>query len=1050
MTKRVKAWDPATNREHEDAFAELVAQQLAVVASKAASALGGVITAAGPTEPATPPPSTAGVSLSDIAIIGSMWQGVVTADLMPALAEQYLRAAGYVRGGIQEAFGLFDIPEVSDVFAENYLAAAANRLRNIGDQLWQHARDELVVGFSQGEGIGKLRDRVSAAAGVTEPRATVIARTEVIAASNAGSINQIRLVGLTGTKEWLATMDTRTRCSHLQADGQSVGIQDKFKVGGAPCGVAEADLDFPGDPTGPPEEIIQCRCSMAFDLVADEEPVTASGPTMFLDAITFESLGSDSKLREYWVHGEGAAKIRWGESGDFNRCVRHLGKYVRDPKGLCAEYHHEALGKWPGQEADVETVTAAAQVHTGAMIAFRMSEADAERLAVHSFEPADQLHCTVAYLGEASSIDQASRAAILELASEIAGMHQPITTETFSYNVFNPHTDGDTAVVLGVRGGDSGLVETRDMLASALGNVFEAPAQHTPWVPHVTIAYTDDMGILQAMPMRLGPITFDRIRVAFGGEVTDFPLGGGSYDQPEEVDTMTPDATAGAGAVNPVVPMQAWEGVIVVEDTPTGDGREFAAMSLSWPELPVPLMYQFETSHGGTTDRSVNVGNIKEIWRVGNLIYGRGEIDMADEYGVQAAHKIANKFLNGISIDADSVTEADLEFIYPDATGMSDAEAAWMSPELVRFHKARIRGATLCNLPAFVEASVHLIDNVAMQSESVTVNESAVVTASSHTITIPDVPPEEWFFEEPSELPPIGAIWVTDEGRLFGLVGPSEVAHRAFRDKRVTIPMGNVDYDRWMNRPTIVAGGARVATGVITMNCGHMPAHFSDDTEVRMAHYDNSCSIAAVARVVESKKFGAPLLLGAVMPMSPEDFQRFTACQISGDWAPHRERHGWREFVAALSVPVPGFARGTSTVRVDAGAMVASTMPIRIFDGTPTFEPRPVEEGNFRAQLARIRGSVMRGNRAALGDIRDRVRATERPARRSQLNVQKEVKMGTGCAPCDAKRAQQRQDAQTSAQVAVTAEGYGQGDQAVVDSTSQTNSVANTSRIRRG
>lgn len=57
-----------------------------------------------------------------------------------------------------------------------------------------------------------------------------------------------------------------------------------------------------------------------------------------------------ARLREYWVHGEGAAKIRWGEPGDFSRCTMHLGKYVTDPKGLCADYHHEALGVWPGQE----------------------------------------------------------------------------------------------------------------------------------------------------------------------------------------------------------------------------------------------------------------------------------------------------------------------------------------------------------------------------------------------------------------------------------------------------------------------------------------------------------------------------------------------------------------------------------------------------------------------------------------------------------------------------------------------------------------------------
>lgn len=59
--------------------------------------------------------------------------------------------------------------------------------------------------------------------------------------------------------------------------------------------------------------------------------------------------GSDRKLRAYWVRGEGAAKIGWNTDGDFGRCVTHLGKYVTDPEGLCAEYHKAATGKWPGK-----------------------------------------------------------------------------------------------------------------------------------------------------------------------------------------------------------------------------------------------------------------------------------------------------------------------------------------------------------------------------------------------------------------------------------------------------------------------------------------------------------------------------------------------------------------------------------------------------------------------------------------------------------------------------------------------------------------------------
>lgn len=60
------------------------------------------------------------------------------------------------------------------------------------------------------------------------------------------------------------------------------------------------------------------------------------------------------RLHQYWVHGEGAAKIRWGEPNDFARCVEHLGKYIRDPQGYCNLAHKAALGFYPATHAAME------------------------------------------------------------------------------------------------------------------------------------------------------------------------------------------------------------------------------------------------------------------------------------------------------------------------------------------------------------------------------------------------------------------------------------------------------------------------------------------------------------------------------------------------------------------------------------------------------------------------------------------------------------------------------------------------------------------------
>lgn len=60
------------------------------------------------------------------------------------------------------------------------------------------------------------------------------------------------------------------------------------------------------------------------------------------------------QLATWWEHGEGAAKIRWGEPGDFMRCVRlAMSKAHMTPdqaKGFCNVRHRAVLGKAPGQE----------------------------------------------------------------------------------------------------------------------------------------------------------------------------------------------------------------------------------------------------------------------------------------------------------------------------------------------------------------------------------------------------------------------------------------------------------------------------------------------------------------------------------------------------------------------------------------------------------------------------------------------------------------------------------------------------------------------------
>ena len=69
--------------------------------------------------------------------------------------------------------------------------------------------------------------------------------------------------------------------------------------------------------------------------------------------------GGAEKLRRYWLHGVGAAKIRWGTPGDWTRCVRNLTKYMgARARGYCALRHKEATGMWTGDKEHRQTFAA--------------------------------------------------------------------------------------------------------------------------------------------------------------------------------------------------------------------------------------------------------------------------------------------------------------------------------------------------------------------------------------------------------------------------------------------------------------------------------------------------------------------------------------------------------------------------------------------------------------------------------------------------------------------------------------------------------------------
>lgn len=138
---------------------------------------------------------------------------------------------------------------------------AAKNVTEITETTRGQIRETLAEGVAAREHIRELASRIDALylKQIIPNRSQTIARTEVMAASNLGSQAGARATGLPLKKSWLSTPDARTRQTHSMANGQEVGMNEPYYVGGSA-------LMFPGDSSmgADASEIVNCRCAETY------------------------------------------------------------------------------------------------------------------------------------------------------------------------------------------------------------------------------------------------------------------------------------------------------------------------------------------------------------------------------------------------------------------------------------------------------------------------------------------------------------------------------------------------------------------------------------------------------------------------------------------------------------------------------------------------------------------------------------------------------------------------------------------------------------------
>lgn len=129
------------------------------------------------------------------------------------------------------------------------------------DIAWQKGQIQSVTtqAILQGESIPNMAKRIASTMGETNHKSTIrYARTAITSAENGGRIHAMERAqsyGIKLQKTWMATLDGRTRDSHVDLDGQSVDVEEPFLSD-------HGYIMFPGDPFAHPAEIWNCRCTM--------------------------------------------------------------------------------------------------------------------------------------------------------------------------------------------------------------------------------------------------------------------------------------------------------------------------------------------------------------------------------------------------------------------------------------------------------------------------------------------------------------------------------------------------------------------------------------------------------------------------------------------------------------------------------------------------------------------------------------------------------------------------------------------------------------------
>lgn len=187
-------------------------------------------------------------------------------DVPQIFAVNYNTIAEIIRTSdvsIGYSFNVVDKNVIAEMIERKELMLPPSKKTNVSKmQKWNGKKinAEILQGILQGESIPKIAQRLQNVCGSNRAVAIRNARTMITASQNSGRIAGFRQAesdGVIMRKVWIATEDSRTRKSHLSINNEMQDNNKPFSNG----------LMFPGDWSGKPEEVYNCRCTLGAEII---------------------------------------------------------------------------------------------------------------------------------------------------------------------------------------------------------------------------------------------------------------------------------------------------------------------------------------------------------------------------------------------------------------------------------------------------------------------------------------------------------------------------------------------------------------------------------------------------------------------------------------------------------------------------------------------------------------------------------------------------------------------------------------------------------------